>query len=102
MQRLTAGKACGAMLRLHRPVPFMSAVAFALAAQNGWLFLALAGLALASAAMIWQWMRLRRTHERLRTALNNMSQGLCMWSPSGHLILCNERYVQMYNLQPEL
>jgi methyl-accepting chemotaxis protein len=80
----------------------MSDVAFALAAQNGWLFLALAGLALASAGMIWQWMRLRRTHERLRTALNNMSQGLCMWSPSGHLILCNERYVQMYNLQPEL
>jgi methyl-accepting chemotaxis protein len=25
-----------------------------------------------------------------------------MWSPSGHLILCNERYVQMYNLEPEL
>ena len=31
-----------------------------------------------------------------------MSAGLCMWSPSGHLILCNERYVQMYNLTPEV
>ena len=25
-----------------------------------------------------------------------------MWSPTGRLILCNERYVQMYNLSPEL
>jgi len=31
-----------------------------------------------------------------------MSAGLCMWSPSGHLILCNERYVQMYNLTAEV
>ena len=31
-----------------------------------------------------------------------MPHGLCLWSPSGRLILCNERYVQMYNLSPEL
>ena len=44
----------------------------------------------------------RRGNGRLLTALNNMPQGLCMWSPTGRLILCNERYVQMYNLSPEL
>ena len=41
-------------------------------------------------------------NRQLQSALNNMSAGLCMWSPSGHLILCNERYVQMYNLTPEV
>jgi methyl-accepting chemotaxis protein len=55
----------------------------------------LAGLAL------WQWWHQRRRAVRLQTALNNMSQGLCLWSPAGELILCNERYVQMYNLAPE-
>jgi methyl-accepting chemotaxis protein len=41
-------------------------------------------------------------HARFTAALNNMSQGLCMWSAEGRLILCNERYVQMYELSPEL
>lgn len=78
----------------------MSDAAF-LEGQSGWLLIALAGVALAGVAL-WQWMRLRRRIKRLQTALNNMSQGLCLWSANAELILCNERYVQMYSLTPEL
>ena len=46
--------------------------------------------------------RLRQQDARLATALNNMSQGLCMWDSSARLILCNDRYVQMYGLTPAL
>ena len=44
----------------------------------------------------------RRTQSRLlRAALNNMTQGLCMFDSAARLILCNERYLEMYGLQPE-
>jgi methyl-accepting chemotaxis protein len=79
----------------------MSDAAIALASDYGWPLAGLAGLALLAAA-IWQWALLRRHNKRLLTALNNMPQGLCMWSPTGRLILCNERYVQMYHLSTDL
>jgi methyl-accepting chemotaxis protein len=62
----------------------------------------MAGVVLVATGAFWQWARLRLRNRRLLTALNNMPQGLCMWSPTGRLILCNERYVQMYNLTPDL
>jgi methyl-accepting chemotaxis protein len=44
----------------------------------------------------------RRAQSRLlRAALNNMTQGLCMFDRAGRLVLCNGRYIEMYNLQPE-
>jgi len=43
----------------------------------------------------------RRTQARmLRTALNHMTQGLCMFDSTGRLLLCNERYGEMYGLGP--
>jgi len=78
----------------------MADAAFALANQFGWP-LAIIGLAFAG-IMLWRCLRLRRMNRQLQSALNNMSAGLCMWSPGGHLILRNERYVQMYNLTPEV
>jgi methyl-accepting chemotaxis protein len=69
------------------------------------LALAIAGvtLGLLALAMAGAFVdRQREKQSRYATALNNMSQGLCMWSPTGRLILCNERYTQMYNLTPEL
>jgi len=74
----------------------------ALAGQYAWHLLALAGFALLFSYTFWQGTILRRRNTRLQTALNNMSQGLCLWSPSAELILCNERYVQMYGLTPNL
>jgi methyl-accepting chemotaxis protein len=73
-----------------------------LAGQYAWHLLGLTGLALFCAGGLWHLVRLRRRNDCLQTALNNMSQGLCLWSSVGRLVLCNERYVQMYNLTPEL
>ena len=42
--------------------------------------------------------RWRSSNLRLDAALNNMSQGLCMFDSEGRLVLCNERYIQMYRL----
>src|SRR5689334_15498352 len=78
----------------------MADALFALAIPYGWLLVAALGI-LAGVAF-WRWALLRRMNGRLQTAMNNMSAGLCMWSPSGYLILCNDRYVQMYNLTPEV
>ena len=79
----------------------MSDAAIALASHYGWPLIGLVGVALLAAAC-WQWTRLRRRNCRLLTALNNMPQGLCVWSSTAELILCNECYVKMYNLSPEL
>ena len=79
----------------------MSDAAIALASDYGWPFAGLTGIALLAAA-VWQSAQLRRRSGRLLAALNNMPQGLCMWSPAGRLILCNERYVQMYHLSTDL
>jgi diguanylate cyclase (GGDEF)-like protein len=39
--------------------------------------------------------------EKLDDALNNMTQGLCMFGPDNRLVLWNERYVKMYGLAPD-
>ena len=45
----------------------------------------------------------RRAQSRLqRAALNNMTQGLCMFDGAARLVLCNDRYLEMYALRPEL
>src|SRR5437763_17011363 len=46
----------------------------------------------------------RDIHEgalRLDTALNNISQGLCFFDSAQRLMLCNRRYIEMYDLPPE-
>jgi methyl-accepting chemotaxis protein len=35
---------------------------------------------------------------RMRTALHNMSQGLCMFDAGERLVVCNRRYTELYNL----
>ena len=41
---------------------------------------------------------LKRTNDRFDAALNNMSQGLCMFDSAERLVVCNDRYIDMYNL----
>jgi methyl-accepting chemotaxis protein len=44
----------------------------------------------------------RRKQTRLfRAALNNMTQGLCMFDAAARLVLCNQVYIDMYRLRPE-
>jgi diguanylate cyclase (GGDEF)-like protein len=45
---------------------------------------------------------LREQHMRFDTALNAMSQGLCMFDASNRLIVCNEVYVTIFNSDPEV
>ena len=71
-------------------------------AEYSWLLAGWLSFAFLSAFTIRQWLDLRRSNSRLQSALDNMSQGLCLWSPAATLILCNRRYMQMYNLSPEL
>jgi diguanylate cyclase (GGDEF)-like protein len=40
-------------------------------------------------------------NDRMTTALNRMSQGLCMFDADKKLIVCNERYGQMYGIPSE-
>ena len=44
-------------------------------------------------------MRLSRQHV---TALDNMSQGLCMFDAAGRIVVRNRPYLAMYNLKPEV
>ncbi len=43
-----------------------------------------------------------RQNMRFEAAVNNMSQGLCMFDRDERLVICNEPYARMYNLPPEL
>jgi diguanylate cyclase (GGDEF)-like protein/PAS domain S-box-containing protein len=38
----------------------------------------------------------------LDTALNNMSQGLCMFDAQARLVVCNRRYIEMYGLSTDV
>jgi diguanylate cyclase (GGDEF)-like protein len=42
--------------------------------------------------------RLRRQNLLFDAALNNMTQGVCMFGPDARLAVCNARYIQMYRL----
>ena len=72
-----------------------------LASQHGWQALALAAV-VTCAGLLWLVLRLRRRNTHQRLALDNMSQGLCLWSADARLILCNRRYGEMYGLEPRL
>jgi len=46
--------------------------------------------------------QLKTQNLQLDAALNNMSHGLCMFDAEHRLVVCNERYAQIYGLPPEL
>lgn len=39
---------------------------------------------------------------RFDAAVNNMSQGLCMFDSAQRLVICNDRYAELYALPPEM
>ncbi|MEO5806133.1 PAS-domain containing protein [Devosia sp.] len=39
---------------------------------------------------------------RFRAAVDNMRQGLCMFDADERLVICNQTYIELYNLPPEL
>ena len=46
--------------------------------------------------------QLRAEKQRLDTAINNMTQGLLLFDSAQRLIVCNQRYIEMYGLSPEV
>jgi diguanylate cyclase (GGDEF)-like protein len=40
--------------------------------------------------------------QRLNTAINNMSQGLLLFDAQARLVVCNQRYIEMYGLSPDI
>jgi diguanylate cyclase (GGDEF)-like protein len=54
------------------------------------------------AELIAQKSQLETQNLRFDAALNNMSQGLCMFDGAQKLVVCNAPYVRMYRLSPEL
>jgi diguanylate cyclase (GGDEF)-like protein len=46
--------------------------------------------------------RLALEKERLDTAINNMTQGLLLYDADARIVLCNKRYLEMYNLPADL
>jgi methyl-accepting chemotaxis protein len=45
--------------------------------------------------------RLRWKNRQMRTALDSMAQGLCMFDASERLVVCNSQYSEMYGLTPD-
>ena len=63
--------------------------------------LAILGISLSAAVIDRRSKReLRRQEALLDTALENMSQGLCMFDAEGRIMLANERYAVMMDLDP--
>jgi diguanylate cyclase (GGDEF)-like protein len=46
--------------------------------------------------------KLSEKSQQLDTAINNMTQGLLLFDASGHLVICNERYIEMFGVSPEV
>src|SRR5262245_48916664 len=42
----------------------------------------------------------RRQFERFDQAISHMQHGLCMFGPDERLIVCNQRYLDIYGLDP--
>jgi methyl-accepting chemotaxis protein len=46
--------------------------------------------------------RIQVNNKRMRNAINNMSQGLCMFDRNERLVICNRRYLELYNLSSDV
>jgi diguanylate cyclase (GGDEF)-like protein/PAS domain S-box-containing protein len=60
-------------------------------------------IAVVIGAAVWRraQRQLREQHHRLNGALNNMNQGLCMFDADNRLLVWNQRYVDMYGIDPK-
>ena len=75
----------------------LSSLSIVLAALCG----GLAGMLLVGSVLAWRVrQKLSEQNKRLDGALNNMIQGLCMFDAQNRLVVWNERYRAMYNIDP--
>jgi len=75
----------------------LTSLSIALAAVTG----SLSGICLVGSFSAWRVrQKLSEQNMRLDDALNNMIQGLCMFDAQNRLLVWNERYRAMYNIDP--
>jgi methyl-accepting chemotaxis protein len=74
--------------------------AFTLSASNIFLSAMICAGALAAVLIIYR--RNRGQNRGLITAVDNMSQGLCMFDAQARIVVVNHRYIEMYGLSPEV
>lgn len=83
----------------------MGGAALTILSEQTWQICAAAG-AVGFVALIFALMRRRRTDARvgdgpmLAMALNNMTQGVIMFDDRERVLVCNDRYIEMYGLSP--
>ena len=65
-------------------------------------WLAVAGIALAIGTFVVSYRRIARKCRLLDIALNNMSQGLVMFDRAERMVICNDRYIDLYGLSREV
>src|SRR5215468_10290812 len=82
-----------------------------LTVDRGWPLVVLTGfVCLLAGLSLAQILMRRRSDARaarahnilLDSALNNMSQGLCMFDAEARLVVCNRRYIDMYGLSTDV
>src|SRR5579872_5625250 len=78
----------------------MPSLAFPSAIAGNSVALAAAVAVLIAAGLLCR--RLRAQNLGLSNALNNMSQGLCMFDRQARIVVANHRYLEMYNLSPKV
>jgi PAS domain S-box-containing protein len=64
------------------------------------LAMLLAALAMSLAGVLFN-RYLRHRNRQLRTAIDSMAQGMCMFDAAERLVVCNTQYYEMYGLTPE-
>src|SRR5712691_3160109 len=65
-----------------------------------WLALNAGAVCFLAVTVFWA-LRLRSHNRQLMTALNKMSQALCMFDSAARLVISNARYIEMYGLSPD-
>jgi methyl-accepting chemotaxis protein len=86
------------------PDPTRVITAFSLSPTSLALAVASAAVAVLGMSLISAFAdrRLDANSRLLATALNNMTQGVVMFDKAERLVVCNERYLEMYGLSPDV
>jgi len=66
-----------------------------------WLFVGLAAVVMGGLAGITYW-RVNRRLRQFTAAVDNMSQGLCMFDAGMRIVVRNQPYLRMYKLSPDI
>jgi methyl-accepting chemotaxis protein len=103
MVMLTGGTSFAVSFVLfHFVLPVSPWAAFVPESMVSLFLAALIALLAMATAMALLARKLHVDNLRMRVAINNMSQGLCMFDGNERLVICNQRYMEMYNLSADI